>query len=273
MARRVHHSQPFSLFSFQDIITSVTGIIVLITLLLTLELILKAESSATGQANAFPGQLREALLETEEQVLELREKVQYDQQSIDEMAVVSPSLVKRQLHELETQIQQLEPKLEALRAQLVTATQEQIAWKARRFDRVASQQDLETLNQQVEALESDLEHLRKSNRVVYNPSSATGKRAWLVDIGPAGLLAAQAGKRSMPLRFGEGLQPPGSAEFIQWAATRDKTSEYFILLIRPRGVALYREIRVELETLGFQIGFEVIGESVTPIDAQHGAAY
>ena len=41
----------------------------------------------------------------------------------------------------------------------------------------------------------------------------------------------------------------------------------------PVDLARYGEIRAELEKLGFQIGFEVIGPSVIPIDSQHGAAY
>jgi prefoldin subunit 5 len=273
MARRIRHSQPFSLFAFQDIITSVTGIIVLITLLLTLELIQKVESSTTGPANAFPRQIRQALVETREQVVKIRENMQQEQQAIDVLAAISPGLVKRQLHELEAQIQQLDFELETLRSQLVAATQEQTDWKSRRFDRLASQQELEALDQQVDALESRLEHLRKSNRVVYNPSHTTEKRAWLVDIGPDSVLAAEAGKRSVPLRFIEGRQGRSSSDFIQWAGTRDHLSEYFILLIRPLVVARYGEIRAELEKLGFQIGFEVIGPSVIPIDSRHGAAY
>ena len=47
--RRVVASTAFSLFSFQDIITSVTGIMVLVTLMLALELITRVQTSAPAQ--------------------------------------------------------------------------------------------------------------------------------------------------------------------------------------------------------------------------------
>ena len=51
MSRRRRRSAPFSLFAFQDIITSVTGIMLVITMLLALEL-LERTDVAPPQATA-----------------------------------------------------------------------------------------------------------------------------------------------------------------------------------------------------------------------------
>ena len=47
--RRNHTTAAFSLFAFQDIITSVTGVMIMITLLLAVELVNRVEQSPAVQ--------------------------------------------------------------------------------------------------------------------------------------------------------------------------------------------------------------------------------
>ena len=273
MGRRTHHQGPFSLFSFQDIIMSVTGIIILITLLLTLQLVQRVGTASAAPSSLYPDEVRQAIRDTQSQVKALRKQLQSGRDAAAESAAISGTTLTRQLAEIRQQVKRLTMELARLDGQTQTATREHDHWKARQFDQAADRRKLTELRKLAATLAAELEHLRKTNRVVYNPSSMVGKTAWLVDIGTDGLLVAQAGKKGAPRRFGGSTPETRVAAFLKWARLRNASSEYFVLLVRPHEVRTYGQVRSGLEPLRFQMGFDVLGADVTVIDPQHGAAY
>ena len=71
MRGRRHRNQPFSLFSFQDIITSVTGIVILLTLVLTLDLITRRQSSPAAQSGPSAEDLQTSTARMQERIFSL----------------------------------------------------------------------------------------------------------------------------------------------------------------------------------------------------------
>jgi hypothetical protein len=75
MGRRKGNSVPFSLFAFQDIITSVTGIILLITMMMALELVQNMQRAASApqeqKSSAVEQTLRGAIEENSQEIVRL----------------------------------------------------------------------------------------------------------------------------------------------------------------------------------------------------------
>ena len=68
MSRRGRNKSAFSLFVFQDIIMSVTGIMILITLILSLEMMERQEESPRERTSEIISQLKAAVGEVEDLV-------------------------------------------------------------------------------------------------------------------------------------------------------------------------------------------------------------
>ena len=75
MRRKRSNQVPITLFSFQDIITSVTAILLLLTLLLAFELVQKAAMARATQPKQVAERVTESLQEIEAQLLELQSKL------------------------------------------------------------------------------------------------------------------------------------------------------------------------------------------------------
>src|SRR5262245_5426312 len=85
MSRRGRGGTPISLFSFQDIITSVTGIMILVTLILALDVIRRRQGAPDTQTAALTLELQQAasqaqqvqttLAATRRQIDELRQQL------------------------------------------------------------------------------------------------------------------------------------------------------------------------------------------------------
>ena len=75
MSRRKVNSVPFSLFAFQDIITSVTGIILLITMMMAVELVQNMQRAASApqeqKSPAIEGTLRGAIEDNTQEIVRL----------------------------------------------------------------------------------------------------------------------------------------------------------------------------------------------------------
>jgi len=73
MRSRQKKTSPFSLFAFQDIITSVTGIMILITMTLALDLVQKATSSPRTVTPAIAEQVEVAVAESKQEISRLEQ--------------------------------------------------------------------------------------------------------------------------------------------------------------------------------------------------------
>jgi len=272
MLRRKQQTLPFSLFSFQDIITSVTGIILLMTLLLTLELV-QRHSTATAQADDAPTRdLQQEIANAEKVREELEAQLRQREKELLEAASMSPQQLADLQNNLERELRQLEAEIQRLGQQNASMDVKKNNWKARKFVRADEQEKLDELRSKKEQMQKELELLKDSNRMIYNPSKGSAKAAWLVDISDSTIFVARAGEQSRPLRFEQRNDSSEVKRFLDWATSRSSASEFFVLLVHPSGVVAFYEIREKLRSSGFDFGFDLIGKDVTVIDPERGGS-
>ena len=276
MSRRGRGGTPISLFSFQDIITSVTGIMILVTLILALEVIQKREGSPQNRTKQLTTELQTAVQQTaamqvtaaaaKAEIDNLRATLQQSESNLLETVKVDSTQAARSLRDLEELNKLLADEL----AQSTRRAQE--ADKAKQnmeAEQTTKSKDKVTLEQTSQTVQQKLEELRKlraANRVIFNLTQSGPKAAWLVELGAEKILAAETGKKVPAQSF----NTPGA--FVAWAKKRNRASEYFVLLVKPATIQQFEVVRDALEKANFDLGFDLLKADQTAIDPQTGAA-
>jgi hypothetical protein len=264
--RRRRKSSPFSLFAFQDIITSVTGILLLLTLLLTLSLILREYQTPAVQTRRVVKQLDTVLADTNVEIKQFQQLLEERSKVVQDLAKLSPTRVRREVNVLEVQLAQLDLELQTLDQQTKETEKAEDEWRTRQISSEQSRRILAQLDAELKKVTEELEQLRSSNRLIYNPQQSSGKTAWLVEVDEDSFRVARVGVSAKPLSF------DSVAALSRWCESRDPSAEYFVLLVRPQGIEQFQVLMENLESQPFDLGFDLIGEDQTVIDLQTGAA-
>lgn len=273
MSARRTRSEAFSLFAFQDIITSVTGVIVLMMLLLTLELIQREHLTQTPGTASSVAPLLKAITEFDRQIASTQETLRTGKSQMEELASLPPIDAQRQQQILQQEIERLKIEVESLERQQQQSLLKQDVLEAASNKQSGPAADLTTLQQRIASMRDQLQKLTNTDRVIYNPNAKTSKRGWLVDLSPNILQVAEVGKKSPPIVFDQNSNRLRIDRLLDWARTRNIRTEYFILLIHPNAVDSYEQIQKEMDSLGFDIGFDLLGSDVTAIDPVTGAVF
>ncbi len=258
MSRRGRNTTKFSLFAFQDIITSVTGIMILVTLILALELLQRKEKSPPKRTAQVTEQVLATVAKNNATMERLSEQLKEMQDETAKAAPYDIDRVGRQLEALGKLNDQLDRELNGLEKQ-----RSDVAQAARE---AASTETIEELvNKAKEKLEQ-LQELKDRNRVIFNPAAGQTKTPWLVEIDGKDFKVAKVGELAKPAVFSS------FNRFKTWAQARDKRSEYFVLLVKPEGIAAFDGARNALKQSGFDVGYDLLAADQTAIHPETGAA-
>ena len=260
MTLRRRKSSPFSLFAFQDIITSVTAVIILLTLILTLELVTRKPTSAAQQLDQSVTALKSALekAEQERELLESRLK-QEAARTIEQASTTSESL-QRDLEQTQQQVARLRQELLELRQSQVSAKKQEDAALARSLDMDVRRKELDELKTKTSAAKNELDQLAEGDHLIFNRPTGTSKRPWLVDVSEESVVVLAFPPDDDRFEFRSRFLNPCVDQLLAWVrehCTAD--GDYFVLLIRPSGIENADRLRDSLSTRGFEIGRDAVG--------------
>lgn len=265
-----------SFFSFQDIITSVTGILILITLMLTLHV-----TQGAGDDDAWPNPAEEArlrALETElrtvtasnlvlQRLVILAEEVNDPDALAREVAGLRGDLAER-----ESTVLALRTRLEAREAQArERAAALGLAAEAARNEAV--QHTLERLRLTNEILSAEVGALRDfTNRVRPRLGGQTleNLKVWLIpeaDSSPKQPVVVEvSGTRLVTQRLGrpdtrQEVAETGAVEHLTALLNRlSPANDYLLFYLRPSGIELFERCRAAARTAGFEVGYDALEE-------------
>jgi len=266
MGRRRVAGPTITLFSFQDIITSVTGIMILVTLMMAVELIQRRQQASAQPVVSSPISSQPAGEQTAQEIGDLRTRLESQREALKQLAEIVPGQTAGQIRELDKVMQRLDAEAAQLqgRYESVRRTHEDAGRPlARQTD------DLRKTEERIRELEELVKQVSSEKRVVYNAVDGNLKQAWLVELAGDRMLVAALGKPDKPEVFaGVSRQ----ADFRAWAAKRDKHREYFVLLVKPSSISAYKQARTDLTELGFDLGYDLLAADQTAIDTRTGVA-
>ncbi|MGH7192085.1 MAG: hypothetical protein ACREJM_00960, partial [Candidatus Saccharimonadales bacterium] len=256
---------------FQDIITSVTGIMILVTLLMALELSQRVLQSPKVQTMVVSHDLKQAIAAAEAAAAALQTQLAARDERLQQLAGLDERRLRADTQDVERQISQLDSETATLaaRAERAEKRKQQLAAdsQARQSDVARAAQ----LTERIAQVEAQLAKLKSSNRVLYNPAQGSSKSAWLVELTDSELRAAPLGKAQPPTVFSGATPAARLAAFKKWSEARDRGAEYFVLVIKPSGVLLFEQLYEVLLDSGFDLGFDVVDSSQMVLDPTTGA--
>lgn len=248
---------PLSLFAFQDIITGVTGVVVLLTLILAVELLRRPPASSPSSEQASQALIveRDRL---RDQNAQLRKSLQETNNLLERAANLPVSALGSDEAELESRASALEAEVEDLDAQL-DATRREAKEVLAKEQEVKQSLQLDQLRESVQLLEERLRREEQVRRIVYNPNPAQNNSPILLDLRPESIQVYRLGATEPTQQFRDPQLQRRVAACIAWARGHNPTREYFVLLLRPGAMPVYRELTSRLEDIGFQLGVDLLG--------------
>lgn len=289
MARR-KSSSAFSLFSFQDIITSVTAILILIMLLLAVELTQKRESKAAVDPGETRRKLEKVAEDLESSAAQMRQEMLVAQS--DEASYATRE-------QLEQRLKQATDRLDQARLQRDDALKTQSAAGRARADaeaklvsRQADREHIQKLATSVAENKSEADRLEKANaaeqerqarrrqeiedrpksgtQLVFNRPADTSRRPWLVELSADGVVVVMLGTN---VREVLGISAAADGSLDAFVARLQPVGDYCLLLMRPSAESmLLDDVEVRLQKAGIQYGIDFIGEDQAVRDGSAEAA-
>lgn len=283
MGRRRRSRSAFSLFSFQDIITSVTAILILIVLILSLELVARKSREAAASATVTRAGLEAAIADL--QALAERLEAQASARPRSAAAPRSAADLERDVWITREQVEQaLDDRATAERIRQA-AVGEARAAEARRQAARAGAADAGRVAADADATAGEaarvtaanegerrrLEATREQQRdrpdpgteLVFNVPADDGRQPWLLEVSVEGYAALALGTGKVRKL---GSRTDGDSSFARWAASLRREGDYVLLLVRPSGTERFGAARDVLEREDIAIGIDFIGESQTVRD-------
>jgi hypothetical protein len=276
MGRR-KQAAAFSLFSFQDIITSVTAILILVMLLLSIELVSRRRQQAATDPDTTRRQMEATVARLESLTAGLREEVMARRAK---RPVRSREAAQRELARVREEFEATRRRHDETLETHVTVTKLRKDAEAVADARAGDVEKLDQLERQAEVDRQQADRVEDSNRkekdrqakrkseiadtprsgteLVYNPQADSNRRAWLVELSAAGITAVLlGGDRKEKL----GADVSDGSTAARWIDELTPDGDYCLLLLRPSTPSsLEEEVSVRLRDKGIRYGVDLIGE-------------
>ena len=255
---RKRKGAPFSLFAFQDAITSVCGVVVLITLMLALELTRRVADDTPEQNDPVAAQVKE-----------LRAKIAAEREDIEALEsaapdagdAVDPQTAGFSFAEVQTNFENVQKRLEAAKAEEARLRNERESARATERANADEEKRLAELREELKKVREEAQSATDAPSAPDNPNlfyyefpDGVREKPWYVDISGGNIVAVPSDPDETRREFAS------PEEFVAWAKTRSRVNEYFVLIARPSGAAKFDAISLELEDLHFKLGIDLVAE-------------
>lgn len=247
------HDPTITLFSFQDIITSVMGIMILIILVMALQLVTQrvaAEQEVTSPMNLEA--LREKVQELRRQLAELSATDPADPVRV-EILKLNDAEIQAQLQELEQQNNDLKQTIANHREELARSQTADRISRAERLSR--AEQELADIQRQIASTRAEIQRLRDTPLIFLRGWGGRRGAILIVQCDQHGYLAAPATAPD------QGIRLKSSGRVKEWLDRDRDDSRHVIIAIKRGGVKQADTLREMLRIEGLTFGLEILADN------------
>lgn len=262
MARRPRTgAPPFSLFAFQDIITCVMGIMLLLTLMMSLQVNV---SPGTGMDDAMQVTVRKLTGESQKLLRDtaaLEARVQEQLAVIKSTALLDSAILTKSRDQMSADVTAATIDLLRVR-ELAGVSAERLNGVATEFQhRQGESEESRRLQQEIQDIQQTLQELRSGDRKIYNAHDSTAKTCWLLELSTAQeIKAAELGQSGAPRVF------TNVGQLLDWVKTVSSGDVAFMVLLKPDAANLFDQISGTLIALEIPFGFDLLPQHATAFD-------
>ncbi len=260
MGRRKATSNSVSFFAFQDIITSVVGIFVLITLIMALELAQTVENASAASSEGISAELLASLASLKEGIETMQ--AEFDALSSAQGASSGLNRFNREqaLKDAQTRLQQLEQRtarveqdLEDIKQSLVEAKKIEEQLLAQGQAAEAERDEMKRLQDKRKEIERYSAVLEIDKPLIFRDETTEGRSVVLVKLEGGEILVADSGAAKTQTFSGSSRQ----SQFSSWLGKTALNSRQVFVIIKPTGVEDFEDVKNSLDTAGAIWGFDV----------------
>ena len=265
MSRR-HNSPPkFSLLSFQDIITAVSGVILLVTLLLAIELSQRTLGDSPKYAMAEAADMLQASIdEANRQIKELEQILDTSGVHDRQVEACSYESLKEECEDLARYLERLKIQIAAAQDSLREAKSASETLDKSRLQNAELKEMIATLTRSNDEMQQNVASLEHSDMLIFNRTDDFHKTPWLLLLSNEEMtLHGATGVSRTRETFTRGNFVSSWSGFQKWLDKRSPSTDYFLVLIKPSAASEHADITSKLTRGGFDFGIDVIAESAT----------
>jgi len=257
----------FSLFSFQDIITCLMGIMLLLTLLIAMQ-ITEQPIRSEDQAAARRQELQTMVTGLQRDIDQLEQQTQANSQLLASGALADQELLSARHRQAMAARQAAAAELQRLLSESVAASGSLASVTALAAQQQADgDRDRQRLTAELAAMKSRLQGLTDGTRVVYNRQSSSAATCWIVEVtDDRSIQAAPLGRSQKPLVF------PGIRDVLRWIRDEHRRGAEFLILLKPAAEEAADLLPGTLREEQIPHGYDLLGQDQTALDPDRGAA-
>jgi len=236
---------PISLFSFQDIIIGVTGILIIFMLIM----VLSSKNIQAKSADSIDTQLErlEAIQKLIESHLEALTNLN------EEMQLMGGALSAEQLKELMKQLEGELAKFQAAIASETASIQEEIDKKKQQIEQVKEQTVVDRV--ELEKMKAELKEL--SRQTLFLPGEDSATDILILDVSGEHCEWFWRKNPNSKTQF-----PVGNVEELKrLLRTLDKSKHQIVIFCRPSGILHFRKYQFLVDKLRFRMGTDALTET------------
>ena len=259
MGKRRSTSNSVSFFAFQDIITSVVGIFVLITLIMAIELAQSVADASEASSEGVSADLLKSLASLEAGIEEMQ--AEFDGLSSAQNAASGLNRFNREqaLKDAQLRLQQIEQRSARVEQDLDDAKQSLVEAKKIEAQLLAQGQAADAEREEMKRLHDKRKEIERYSVVleidkplIFRDQTQEGRAVVLVKL-DKDILVADSGSATTQRYSGTSRQ----TKFSAWLAKTQLSSRQFLVIVKPAGVDDFEEIKNSLDEARAIWGFDV----------------
>ena len=246
-----------SFFAFQDIITAVVGIFILITLTLILELNQRVESASDAPESANPN-IEQEVADLEQQAANLQRQCDLRLQQLAEMSEITVLNRDQKMQEAkadrvaaEQQLANLTKMLAALSQQIENQNQSSADLESKASQLSEQKKTIEQLETLLAKLANQKNQIKGKEGLLYRDQVDSTNYVCLVQLNESGVEIKDAANKVVK-------NVSNASGFASWLRTNTPRGRHFLILLEPSGVKHFENIREQLQDANAIYGFDLV---------------
>ena len=245
--RKKREEAPLSLFSFQDIMACLTGILILVALLIAMDGLTDEMEATPGKSGAPNPEVAAA------RVPVLREQIAILQRSIDDRKG-GRDVTKAEVDLLDYSIKDKAMLMERARKRLTDTDAEM---KRITAEQAAATQQIEELRERIVAATRAAEAQVLRERVKFRPGIKFSKAPVFVEPMTSGVVLGELDATRTPVRIADLKDPNADARIVGELAKRLPDTSYIVFVVHEDAIQRFETLRNALIRRGYEVGWQL----------------
>ena len=258
-------SATISLFAFQDIITCVMGIMLLLTLMMSLQIAVGSVASASPEMQKLMDSIAMETAQLMQSIAELDTAVTSQTALLKSGALLDAEILAESKNQVLAEVNASEKDLQRLNMMNAASRQELDRLHDEKEAKSSERTEILSLKVENKRIQQEIEDLKSGRRVIYNAHDGQAQNCWVVE------LTSSADIKVGLMGQEESFQRLTSANALtKWLKQQSATGDAFMLLIKPNAAGMFDDVSSELHNLGSPFGLDLLPQMSTVLGANEG---